>query len=154
MQTEIKKSPTVENEGQTETSKSQPAKKERQTKTEKRPALDNKGGRPAKEGTEPPKWTIRGVDLETRSIIDKATKKQGLTLGEFFNQDIREYCTGQIKKSQQPPATQNDVKIMVQSELTVFKTELLEALAEREARAATTEPEAERKGFWARLFSK
>lgn len=129
----------------TETSKRQTTKKTSQTKTNisktETPIVPelvkeeipekNKGGRPPKLGIEPPKWTIRGVDTETRAIIDKAASKRNQTLGEFFNQDIREYCTGQIKKSQQPPASPTDVKDMIAAELATFRTDILQAIASK-----------------------
>ncbi len=141
---------TENNNGTAPDANKEPEQNQERTEKKKRPTR----GRPARETPEPPKWQIRGVEPETRAIIEKAASLRNNTLGEFFNQEIREYCTGQIKKSKQPPATQDDVKAMVQAELTVFKTELLEALATREAQAAATEPQAERRSFWARLFNK
>lgn len=111
--------------------------------------VKNKGGRPAKVGTEPPKWTIRNVDLETRAIIEKAASKRSMTLGEFFNQEIREYCTGQIKKSKLPPASPADVKDMVNAELAVFKTDLLAQLMHMQQQQ---KPEAERKTLGQKLL--
>lgn len=131
------------NKMNTETNKRQTAKNTSKTKTiiSKTETLTapvkeeipekNKGGRPPKLGIEPPKWTIRGVDTETRAIIDKAASKRNQTLGEFFNQDIREYCTGQIKKSQQPPASPTDMKDMIAAELAIFRTDILQALASK-----------------------
>jgi len=116
--TKTKKSPTIENTGQTEIKKSLPAKKEDQ----------KKGGRPGKAETDPPKWTIRGVDIETRNIIDKAATKHGQTLGQFFNSSIREYCTGQIKKGEQVPASPTDIKDMIAAEMMSFKTDILESI--------------------------
>lgn len=116
--TKTKRSPTIENKGQTETKKSLPAKKEGQ----------KKGGRPGKVETDPPKWTIRGVDIETRNIIDKAATKHGQTLGQFLNSNVREYCTGQIKKGEQPPASPTDIKDMIAAEMISFKTDILESI--------------------------
>ncbi|RYY07244.1 MAG: hypothetical protein EOP43_03845 [Sphingobacteriaceae bacterium] len=117
-QTKTRKSPSVENKGQTETKKSLPAKKEGK----------NKGGRPGRTEIDPPKWTIRGIDVETRNIIDKAATKYGQTLGQFFNSSIREYCTGQIKKGEQLPAGPVDIKDMIAAEMITFKTDILESI--------------------------
>jgi hypothetical protein len=109
-QTQTKKSLTPEIESQTETKISQPAKKT---------------GRPNRTEPEPSKWTIRGVDTETRRFIDKAAERSGKTLGQFFNQEIREFCAGQIKKGNQPPASPDDIRKMVTDDLISFKTELI-----------------------------
>lgn len=116
--TKFKNGLTVENTGKTEIKESLPAKKESLKKT----------GRPNRTETEPPKWTIRGVDIETRNIIDKAARKHGQTLGQFFNSNIREYCTGQIKKGEQPPAGPVDIKDMIAAEMISFKTDILESI--------------------------
>lgn len=121
MQTEIENSPTADVIEQTETKKSTPANSNGQTKTSKSPAK-GKGGRPKRETAEPAKWTVRGVEPETRSIIEKAAKKHDKTLGQFFNDEIRAYCTGQIKKSNTPPASPDDIRVMVQSDLNLFKS--------------------------------
>lgn len=34
-------------------------------------------------------WTVRGVDLETRAIIEKAASQAGKTIGQYINEDIR-----------------------------------------------------------------
>lgn len=136
---------TVPKIGQTETDKSQTEIPEAITTA----PTKNKGGRPPKEGTEPPKWSIRGVDIETRAIIDKAASKRSMTLGEFFNQEIREYCTGQIKKSKLPPASPTDVKDMINAELSVFKVDMLAAMA---AQMHQNKPEEDRKTFGQKLL--
>lgn len=116
--TETEQSPTLEKVGKAETKQSLPIKKESLKKT----------GRPNRIETEPPKWTIRGIDVETRNIIDKAARKHGQTLGQFFNSNIREYCTGQIKKGEQPPAAPVNIKDMITAELISFKTDILESI--------------------------
>lgn len=132
--TKFKKSLTVENLGETETKENLPAKKENLKKT----------GRPNRTETEPPKWTIRGVDIETRNIIDKAARKHGQTLGQFFNSSIREYCTGQIKKGEQVPASPTDIKDMIAAEMISFKTDILESII-------TASPKQDKKTFAQKL---
>ena len=47
-----------------------------------------KGGRPTRQTLEPPKWTVRGIGLETRRVIEKAAERTGKTLGQFFNDEL------------------------------------------------------------------
>lgn len=81
-------------EGQTETKISLPS---------------NKGGRPSRSTPEPAKWTVRGVETETRRIIEKAAERTSKTLGQFFNDELREAATNIIKKGDQPPARAEDL---------------------------------------------
>lgn len=148
MQTENDKSPASENEAKPEATTPTPEKKERQTKKPKSQTEPNKKGRPARATAEPAKWTIRGVDPETRRVIDKAAEKTGKSLGEYFNTEIRQFCTGRIKKSEQPPASPTDIKEMVNAELTVFKTEILDAMLQLQQKQ---QPEQTRKPFLQRL---
>jgi uncharacterized protein (DUF1778 family) len=85
-----------ENEGQTETQKS---------------PTNIKGGRPARQTPEPPKWTVRGIEPETRRVIEKAAERTGKTLGQFFNDELREAATNVLKIGNQPPARPEDLVI-------------------------------------------
>lgn len=78
-------------------------------------------GRPPRKDAEPLPWSIRGVDIETRNIITKACEKRGLTTGQFFNQDIREYASEMIKRSGKPPANPKDIEDMINARLMVFE---------------------------------
>ena len=78
-------------------------------------------GRPPRKDAEPLPWSIRGVDIETRNIITKACEKRSLTVGQFFNQEIREYATGIVKRSGQPPASPKDIEDIINSRLTAFE---------------------------------
>jgi hypothetical protein len=59
--------------------------------------------------TEPAKWTIRGIEPETRLVIEKAATRSGKTLGQFFNAELREAATNVLKKGDQPPARPEDL---------------------------------------------
>jgi uncharacterized protein (DUF1778 family) len=82
---------------------------ERQTETQESPTT-NKGGRPTRSTPEPAKWTIRGIEPETRRVIEKAADRSGKTLGQFFNDEVREAATNVLKKGDQPPARQEDLR--------------------------------------------
>lgn len=81
---------------------------EEQTKTQLSPT-SSKGGRPTRQTPEPPKWTVRGIEPETRRVIEKAAERTGKTLGQFFNDELREAATNILKKGNQPPAKPEDL---------------------------------------------
>jgi len=81
---------------------------EGQTKTLKSPT-SSKGGRPTRQTPEPAKWTVRGIEPETRRVIEKAAERTGKTLGQFFNDELREAATNLLKKGSQPPARPEDL---------------------------------------------
>lgn len=79
-----------------------------QTETPKSPT-PSKGGRPIRQSPEPTKWTIRGIEPETRRVIEKAATRTGKTLGQFFNDELREAATSIVKKGNQLPARPEDL---------------------------------------------
>jgi hypothetical protein len=81
---------------------------EGQTETQKSPT-PSKGGRPTRQSPEPAKWTVRGIEPETRRVIEKAAERMGKTLGQFFNDELREASTNILKKGNQPPARPEDL---------------------------------------------
>jgi uncharacterized protein (DUF1778 family) len=93
---------------------------EGQTETQISPT-PSKGGRPARQTPEPPKWTIRGIEPETRRVIEKAAERTSKTLGQFFNDELREAATNILKKGNQPPARPED---LVSEQFERMKTEL------------------------------
>lgn len=99
----------------------------------------SKGGRPRR-APDVGLWTVRGVDLETRTAIEKAAQRTGKTIGQYINEDLRQYAQDQIKKGSQPPARQEDIR----SELDDIRG-MIAQLAERI-------PAVEKKGFFQRLF--
>lgn len=99
----------------------------------------NRGGRPRKAPDVIP-WTVRGVDLETRTAIEKAATRTGKTIGQYMNEDIRQYAQEQLKKGNQPPMKQEDLR----TELDDIKG-MITQLADRI-------PLQEKRGFFQRLF--
>jgi hypothetical protein len=105
-----------------------------------KPEIDkNKGGRPRKAPDVIP-WTVRGVDLETRTAIEKAATRTGKTIGQYMNEDLRQYAQEQLKKGNQPPMKQEDLR----TELDDIKG-MITQLADRI-------PMQEKRGFFQRLF--
>lgn len=98
---------------------------EGQTKTQISPT-SSKGGRPARQTPEPPKWTVRGIEPETRRVIEKAAERTGKTLGQFFNDELREAATNILKKGNQSPARPED---LVSEQFERMKTELKDSQA-------------------------
>lgn len=98
-----------------------------------------KGGRPRR-APDVGLWTVRGVDLETRTAIEKAAQRNGKTIGQFVNEDLRQYAQDQLKKGSQPPMRQEDIR----TELDDIKG-MITQLAERI-------PAQEKRGFFQRLF--
>lgn len=97
----------------------------RQTEISKSPTL-SKGGRPTRQSPEPAKWTIRGIETETRRVIEKAAKRTGKTLGQFFNDELREAATNIVKRANQLPARPEDLIVDLVEKL---KTELKDSQA-------------------------
>lgn len=100
----------------------------------------SKGGRPRK-APDTGLWAIRGVDIETRAIVEKTAQRAGKTMGQFVNEDVRSFCQGQLTQSQLP-ASPRDLQVQVEQ-----LTQLVEGIAARMAEPA-------RKGFWQRVFGK
>ncbi len=99
-----------------------------------------KGGRPRK-APDTGLWAIRGVDLETRAIVEKTAQRAGKTIGQFVNEDMRSFCQGQLTQSQLP-ASPRDLQVQVEQ-----LTQMVEGIAARLAEPA-------RKGLWQRVFGK
>lgn len=99
-----------------------------------------KGGRPRK-APDTGLWAIRGVDMETRAIVEKTAQRAGKTIGQFVNEDMRSFCQGQLTQSQLP-ASPRDLQVQVEQ-----LTQLVEGIAARMSEPA-------RKGFWQRVFGK
>lgn len=100
----------------------------------------SKGGRPRK-APDTGLWAIRGVDVETRAIVEKTAQRAGKTMGQFVNEDVRSFCQGQLTQSQLP-ASPRDLQVQVEQ-----LTQLVEGIAARMAEPA-------RKGFWQRVFGR
>ena len=99
-----------------------------------------KGGRPRK-APDTGLWAIRGVDLETRAIVEKTAQRAGKTMGQFVNEDLRSFCQGQLTQSQLP-ASPRDLQVQVEQ-----LTQMVEGIANR-----LNEPA--RRNLWQRIFGK
>jgi hypothetical protein len=100
----------------------------------------NKVGRPAREGSAPVTWSIRGVGADTRRVIEKAAERSGKTLGQYINEDFRSFAQGQLTQTQLPAAP-----VDIQNQIDHL-TKIVEGIA-------TRLPESGRKTFWQRLFN-
>jgi hypothetical protein len=56
-------------------------------------------------GSNPVTWSIRGVERDTRAVIEKAAERAGKTIGQYVNEDIRSLVQGQFTQSQLPRLT-------------------------------------------------
>lgn len=106
----------------------------------------NKGGRPPKAvSSTAVTWSVRGVERETRAIIEKAAERAGKTLGQYLNDDVRGFAQSQISQAEaagQAVASPRDLQVQVEQ-----LTQMVEGIAARLA-------EPERKGFWQRVFGR
>lgn len=102
--------------------------------------VSNKIGRPARKGTAPVPWSVRGVEADTRRVIEKAAERAGKTIGQYLNEDVRRFAQDQIIQPQLPAAP-----IDIQNQIDHL-TKMVEGIANRM-------PEQDKKSFWKRLFS-
>jgi len=136
----------VDKSGLTETNTSKTgsenADKERLTESK----TGKKTGRPSKPASSTAvTWSVRGVERETRAIIEKAAERAGKTLGQYLNDEVRGFAQGQLSQAEatgQAVASPRDLQVQVEQ-----LTQLVEGIAAR-----MNEPA--RKGFWQRVFGK
>ncbi|AUD06795.1 hypothetical protein [Spirosoma pollinicola] len=98
------------------------------------PTSDTKIDSPSKTNG-PVTWSIRGVERDTRSVIEKAAERAGKTMGQYVNEDIRSLVQGQLSQSQLPAAP-----VDLQNQMDHL-TKMVEALTNRM-------PEQGKKSFW------
>jgi len=91
-------------------------------------------------GSNPVTWSIRGVERDTRAVIEKAAERAGKTIGQYVNEDIRSLVQGQLTQSQLPAAP-----IDIQNQIDHL-TKMVEGIV-------TRLPEQGKKSVWQRLFS-
>jgi hypothetical protein len=105
-----------------------------------------KSGRPAKPvSSTAVTWSVRGVERETRAVIEKAAERAGKTLGQYLNDEVRGFAQGQLSQAEatgQAIASPRDLQVQVEQ-----LTQLVEGIAARMAEPA-------RKGFWQRVFGR
>jgi len=103
-----------------------------------------KGGRPSKPASSTAvTWSVRGVERETRAVIEKAAERAGKTLGQFLNDDVRGFAQGQLSQAEatgQAVASPRDLQVQVEQ-----LTQLVEGIAAR-----MNEPV--RRSLWQRMF--
>lgn len=109
-----------------------------QTIDQKTPKTKGKGGR-TRRAPDVGLWAVRGVDLETRAIIEKGANRAGKTMGQYVNEDVRSLVQGQLTQSQLPAAP-----VDIQNQIDHL-TKMVEGIANRM-------PEQGKKSFWQRLF--
>lgn len=143
---------TLENEGitaessltETNTSKTAGENTELERLTESK--TGKKSGRPPKPASSTAvTWSVRGVERETRAVIEKAAERAGKNLGQYLNDDVRGFAQGQLSQAEatgQAVASPRDLQVQVEQ-----LTQLVEGIAAR-----MNEPA--RKGFWQRVFGK
>jgi uncharacterized protein (DUF1778 family) len=87
----------------------------------------------------PVTWSIRGVERDTRRVIEKAAERSGKTIGQYINNDVRIFAQNQITQSQLPAAP-----VDIQNQIGHL-TKIVEGIAARL-------PEQSKKSFWRSLF--
>ena len=102
--------------------------------------LTTKAGQPVRKGSVPVTWSIRGVEHDTRRMIEKAAERVGKTIGQYINEDVRSFAQGQLTQTQLPAAP-----VDIQNQIDQL-TKMVEGIANRM-------PEQGKKSFWQRLFS-
>ncbi|OUJ71050.1 hypothetical protein [Hymenobacter crusticola] len=90
-------------------------------------------------GNSPVTWSIRGVERDTRAVIEKAAERAGKTIGQYVNEDIRSLVQGQLVQSPLPAAP-----VTIQQQIDHL-TKIVEGIA-------TRLPEPGKKSVWQRLF--
>jgi len=145
-------STTPENEaiatesGLTETNTSKTGGENAETESLTESKTGKKTGRPPKPASSTAvTWSVRGVERETRAMIEKAAERAGKTLGQYLNDEVRGFAQGQLSQAEatgQAVASPRDLQVQVEQ-----LTQLVEGIAAR-----MNEPA--RKGFWQRVFGK
>lgn len=90
-------------------------------------------------GNNPVTWSIRGVERDTRAVIEKAAERAGKTIGQYVNEDIRSLVQSQLTQSQLPVAP-----VDIQNQIDHL-TKMVEGITNRM-------PEQGKTSFWKRLF--
>ncbi|SMC00717.1 hypothetical protein SAMN00120144_4304 [Hymenobacter roseosalivarius DSM 11622] len=106
---------------------------------------DTTGERPPKPvSTTAVTWSIRGVERETRALLEKAAVRADKTMGQYFNDEVRAFVQDELRQAEAPqlPASPRDLQVQVEQ-----LTQLVEGIASRLAEPA-------RKSFWQRVFGK
>jgi len=87
----------------------------------------------------PVTWSVRGVERDTRLVIEKAAERAGKTIGQYINENVRSFAQDQLIQTQLPAAP-----VDIQNQIDHLTT-IIEGIANRM-------PEQGKKSFWQRLF--
>ena len=70
-------------------------------------AKPSKVGRPARTSAAPVPWSVRGVEADTRRVIEKAAVRTGKTIGQYINEDVCSFAQGSLPRPsyQRPRST-------------------------------------------------
>ena len=96
-------------------------------------------GRPARTGASGVPWSVRGVEADTRRVIEKAAERTSKTLGQYINEDFRSFALSQLTSTQRPAAP-----VDIQNPI--------DHLTKMVAGIANRIPGQNKTSFWHRLF--
>ena len=99
----------------------------------------SKMGRPPRKSAAPVPWSVRGIEADTRRVIEKAAERTGKTIGQYINEDVRSFAQSQLTQPQLPAAP-----VDIQNQIDHL-TKIVEGIANRM-------PEQSKKSFWQRLL--
>lgn len=68
-------------------------------------------------------WTVKGIEIETRIAVQKAAKKEGMTLGKYCNTKLREAAHESLKANTLPIRTE-DLKDEIKNHIDSLKEDL------------------------------
>ncbi len=107
-------------------------------------AGSTEGGPPKPASTTAVTWSVRGVERETRAMLEKAATRADKTMGQYFNDEVRAFVQGELSQAEAPqlPASPRDLQVQVEQ-----LTQMVEGIAARLAEPA-------RKSLWQRVFGK
>jgi hypothetical protein len=100
----------------------------------------SKVGRPSRKESSPSTWSIRGVERDTRAIIEKGAERSGKTIGQYINEEVRAFVQGQLTNNSQLPTSPKDIQNQIN-----HLTQMVEGIANRL-------PEQGKRSLWKRLF--
>ena len=74
-------------------------------------------------------WTVKGIEIETRVAIQKAAKKEGMTLGRYCNTKLREAAHESLKTNNLPLRPE-DLKDEIKNHIDSLKEDLHKIIKE------------------------
>jgi hypothetical protein len=91
-------------------------------------------------------WTIKGIEIETRVAVQKAAKKEGMTLGKFCNARLREAAHDTLK-AKNLPVKPEDLRDEVKLQIDSLKQDLHKIIKD-----ALEESHPKNTGFFKKIF--